>query len=384
MKSVRNLGSVAAVVVSTVSWACASEKKAPPNGPAAGSPMASEIDTVWVPASDPKIGVSGRFADAEPAGAIRFGYPGVTLRVCFQGSKVRVRARSSNGKSRMLTRLDGVDVSVTRLGARNSDLELWSGLADGQIHCLEWIHLTETWIGIVEVAGFEITGQVQAAKPVPERRILVIGDSVTCGEGVERTPDCKKSPQWWNSERSYGVLLGRRFNAESQLVCYGGRGLVRDWQGNDDGLNGVNLFQLAVPDLQTKPMWDHRRYAPDVVVVNLGTNDFNVEQPAFPEREHFVTRYVELVVQIRGAYPKAELFLTAGSMVEDASAPQRRPLSVFQDYIDETLRRLADSHVHGVKLSHQPGDECDPHPIAEQHAVMAKELGVAIAPVLGW
>lgn len=43
--------------------------------------------TAFVPASDPRVGVMGRF-DRPGPGRIRFGYPGVTLRVRFEGESL--------------------------------------------------------------------------------------------------------------------------------------------------------------------------------------------------------------------------------------------------------------------------------------------------------
>jgi hypothetical protein len=33
------------------------------------------------------------------------------------------------------------------------------------------------------------------------------------------------------SRASYGMLMAKQLNAQVQLVCYGGRGLVRTWDG---------------------------------------------------------------------------------------------------------------------------------------------------------
>ena len=80
---------------------------------------------------------------------------------------------------------------------------------------------------------------------------MFIGDSVTCGGGVDNNAQCKPDPEHPanNVYDSYGMLLGRRMDAQIQLVCYGGRGLERDYRGlgiSDGVLNAPQFLDLAV------------------------------------------------------------------------------------------------------------------------------------------
>ena len=116
------------------------------------------------------------------------------------------------------------------------------------------------------------------------------------------------------------MLLARALSAQAQLVCYGGRGLIRDWRGRRDVPNGPQIFDLAVADDRPRAVWDHASYLPDVVVVSLGTNDFNLALGPFPEREEFVTAYVAFVRAIRARYPAAAIILTEGARVATCRA----------------------------------------------------------------
>ena len=128
-----------------------------------------------------------------------------------------------------------------------------------------------------------------------------------------------------NGDLSYGMRLGRALSAQAQLVCYGGRGLIRDWRGRRDVPNAPQFFDLAVvdelPRLHPRATWDHAAYLPDVVVVSLGTNDFNLALGTFPEREEFVAAYVAFARAIRARYPRAAIILTEGAIVSDDDDP---------------------------------------------------------------
>jgi lysophospholipase L1-like esterase len=167
-------------------------------------------------------------------------------------------------------------------------------------------------------------------------------------------------------------------------VCYGGRGLVRDWQGRSDVLTGPQLFELAVPEETGAAPWDHASYTPDAVFVSLGTNDFNLAIGPLPEREVFVSACVRFVKKIRSRYPAAQVFLTEGAIVSDESDPTRPQKTVLREYLAETARRLADTRVHVLPSRHYPGDAQNSHPTREQHAAMARDFEPVIRRTLGW
>jgi hypothetical protein len=44
------------------------------------------------------------------------------------------------------------------------------------------------------------------------------------------------------------MRLARALDAQVHLVSYGGRGLLRDWQGKTDVLNAPQFFQLTIAE----------------------------------------------------------------------------------------------------------------------------------------
>ena len=253
--------------------------------------------TTFVAVSDPHVAVMGRVERPEP-GRIRFGYPGVTLRVRFEGESLAMRVSAETPNSHLAVFVDGGEARVVRLPQGPSDVVLAEGLGPGA-HTVDVVHRTETWMSVVNVTGFRLApgGRLLDPAPWPTRRMLFVGDSVTCGERIDRQPGETEPFASSNGYLSYGMRLARALDAQCHLVCYGGRGLVRDWQGRTDVLTGPQLFDLAVADETGGPPWDHAAYTPDVVFVSLGTNDFSLAIGPLPERETFVSAYVDLRAQ---------------------------------------------------------------------------------------
>lgn len=349
--------------------------------PSAKAQKASDL----IPANDPKIGVMGR-VDSATAGRLRVGYPGVTFRVRFQGPSLAMRANSTTGNSYIEVFVDGGEPRIVRLATGEAELILADNLVSGE-HTVEVVHRTETWVDVMTVLGFRLApgGRLLVANPWPRRRMLFIGDSVTCGEAVERPPGWKEQrPVSWNAYLSYGMVLARAFDAQVQLVCFGGRGLIRDWRGRSDVLNAPQFFGLAIPEEQSPRAWDFSAYVPDVIVVSLGTNDFSLGIGDFPPREEWVSAYVKFVRAIRGHYPEAHIFLTEGAIVSDIADPSRPQKTILNSYIAETASRLADPRVHVFESRHYPGDADDAHPTGPQHAAMARDIEPIIRAAAGW
>jgi lysophospholipase L1-like esterase len=334
--------------------------------------------------SDPNLAVMGRVDRPQPD-RLRMGFPGVTLRLRFEAAALSMRVACDTPESWMGVRLDGGEPRALHLQAGEHDVVLAQGLSVGA-HSVEVVHRAETWKGVVTLRGFLLApgGHTLPPDPWPRRKMLFIGDSVTCGEGAAAGRQCPKDSSWWDASSSYGMLLARTFDAQCHLVCYGGRGLIRDWRGKSDVLNAPQFFDLAIPEETAPPSWDHAAYVPDVVVVSLGTNDFNLAIGPLPEREAFVGAYVSFVRAVRARYPQAFVILTEGAIVSDEADPARPQRTVLREYLGETVRRLGDARVRAVESPHYTGDGCDAHPTHEQHAAMARDLEPLIREIVGW
>ncbi|MGV7209920.1 GDSL-type esterase/lipase family protein [Oxalobacteraceae bacterium A2-2] len=338
--------------------------------PAAGSPAAMPVA---VAAGDSRVAVMGR-TQILPDGALRFAYPGVSLFVNVEGTRLSMNAAGARGQNYVDVIVDGGAPRTFRIAAGMQAVPLLDGAAPGH-HSVEIVNRTETRFGAVTVAGFNTDGKLVAPPALPQRKLAVLGDSVTCGEAAERQPHGKKEASWWNARLSYGMLVAKALQAQVQLVCYGGRGLVRTWDNKTDALNLEDYYQLAVAEKASPVPWDQSRYHPDLILVAIGTNDF---APGVPERERYVGAYVRLLRQLRADHPQARIALTEGSILEGAQK------ETLRGYIAEAIRRAGDGRIYAVDSSRQPGEGGDDHPTLAQHAAMAAELAPQLRRLMGW
>ncbi|MES2825241.1 MAG: GDSL-type esterase/lipase family protein [Pseudomonadota bacterium] len=305
--------------------------------------------------------------------SLSFGYPGVSFFVNFEGKSLLLDASSSSNQSYLEVIVDG-ESTIIKLPQSRQTIPLVSNKKSAK-HRIEIIHRTETWQGVVTLKQFSTDGKFLKPARLPQRKILLLGDSVTSGEAIERIATDKKNSSWWNPRLSYGMLLAKELNAQVHLVSCGGRGLIRSWNNKTDEQNLPDFYQRSIADAAYPASWNHTQYDPDLIIIAIGTNDFS---QSIPDSETFIKAYVSFLTTITNNHKHAQVVLTEGAIVSG----ERKTTLIH--YIAEAIKRVNNSRIHRVAVSHYPGDETDGHPTKEQHAAMAKELTPQLQKILQW
>lgn len=320
------------------------------------------------------ITVMGRTQSLDD-GSLRFSYPGTSLFINAEAKSLRMLAQSNSGNGWIDVIVDDEKPVRFQLAKEPRIYELFRFKKIGK-HQVRITNRTETWQGVITLTAFNLDeGYLLPTSPLPTHKLLFLGDSVTCAEMIDRVPGEKANPSWSNARESYGMLTAAELNAQVQLVCYGGRGLVRSWNGKTDELNLPDFYPLTIPDQAAPIAWNKKAYQPDLIVSAIGTNDFST---GIPEREAYINAYVKLVNQLLSDYPSAQIALTEGAILNGDKK------AALIDYIRETMSRVNNARVHQVMSNHYPGDEQDAHPTKEQHAAMAADLAPQLKALMNW
>ena len=345
---------------------------------AVGLATAAAADsTLAMPANLTGITYEGRYA-TDASGAVRWGFPGVTAHLHFHGPSLKLRAGASAEGLGLDVSVDGAAPTLLELHRGDGDYPVFEGAAAAE-HVLVLTRRNESWQGICTIQGFDLGGGEWLAAPeLPARKLMFIGDSVTCGEMTTYAPG-QEMHRNSDARASYGMILARRFGAQCHLVSYGGRGIIRDWQGIRDTGNAPQFYELALPDEPTVK-WDPARYVPDAIGIQLGTNDFN---QGVPDQNEFVNAYVEFIRKVRRDAPNALVFVMDSPIVDDSAAKgPRRTMLHF--YLEQIVARVGSPKVILAPVSHYPGVPGNGHPTGPEHEAMAAELAPVLQRALGW
>lgn len=338
------------------------------------TPKKQEVVMITIPATNPQIATMGRI-HTNSDNSLLFGFPGVTVKAEVIGKSLTVDLQSSTGNSWIDVIVDEGAPTAVKITDQLQSIELFNFAEDAK-HTVEIIHRTENWQGQITLKQFTLNGEEFLAAPLlPKRKMLVLGDSVTCGEAIDRVTGEEKNSRWWNARESYGMLTAKSLNAQVNLVCWGGRGLVRSWNGKMDDANLTDFYEFSVGDNDPVMKWDHTQYQPDLIVSAIGTNDFS---QGIPERETYVTAYVKLINKLLTNHPQSHIALTEGAILNGDKK------AALIDYIREAISRVNDSRVHQVTSTYYPGDSSDAHPTKEHHAAMANDLTSQLKALMDW
>jgi lysophospholipase L1-like esterase len=369
------------------------------SAPACGAMTTVEDGFVDVPASDPGIRYVGRLDFTDPAAPI-MAFPAATIETRFEGDAIDMRlADTASGGTTTTAYYEVVVDSGTPVKlqtCRQQDVyPLARNLAAG-MHTVRISKRTEASVGKASFLGFRVrTGSALSLPDAPIRRLEVVGDSITCGYGDEvstSTPDNHKfTSSNENALLAYAAVTARALGADYVAVAVSGRGMVRNY-GGESGMTGPEYYELALPD-SPDASWDHTRYSPHVIVVNLGTNDFSIGlDTATTEldtmRADYRQTYGEFLTRLRELHPSATLIAAVGPMVSDSYPEGYYAWTNIRSDVKgvvDAATAAGDSNVFYLEFAPQssPYGE-DWHPTVATHQKMADLLTAFIREKKDW
>ena len=318
----------------------------------------------------------------------RFSYPGVSIKMRFKGSeKVSVLMADSlnlmQGQSNWFYLfLDGKLIRKFQTTAEMKEIPLVDNLSKTE-HCIEIIKLTESNIGVALFKGFIVDEQTKVLKSEYSSSLKMefIGNSITVGYGNEVSSDPPKSTFESVNENNYhawGAIVARAFSANYHCTAYSGIGLQYNFSG--DTMNVMpKVYDRIIPD-DVHSKWNHKRYIPHVVVINLGTNDFSAEANSVVKIDSvsFVNRYSSFLKVLRDYYPLASIVCVVGPMMSDSYPSGLFHWSKIQRYVKAAMidrKSKGDSNLYYFMHSPQNAPYGEHyHPSKETHQRMADEF----------
>lgn len=301
-------------------------------------------------------------------------WPSARFEAAFAGEAVLFKVGA--GDQILHLSIDGAPVG--RLVKPAPGLYRIEGLANGR-HLVRASVVNEMQAAPARFGGFFLDGGLALPLAAPRRQIEFIGDSHSVGYGdASEVRACPGDGVWMTTDNSiaFGPLTAQRFGAERQVNAISGRGIVRNYSG----MAGDTLPE-AWPKalLGAAPAYANDDWRPQVVVINLGTNDFST--PLKPGerwadrqalRDDYVATYVRFVGEIRARQPQAFVILLAPPSAEGEIAAQ-------VDRVAETLKAQGETRLAVIPVGEMELTACDWHPSARDQQGISDKLSAFLA-----
>lgn len=258
-------------------------------------------------------------------------------------------------------------------------------------HVIRVIKLSEAAMSTCGIKAIETDGEMVPTEP-KDKFIEFIGDSITCGYGVDdEDRDHHFATGTEDVTRAYAYKTAKLLDADYSMVSFSGYGIVSGYTAA-----GEKMGHQLVPDYyekfgfsygtymgEYKPQniaWEFSKRQPDLVVINLGTNDMSYVLDKEDRREEYITGYLNFLKTVRKHNPDARLLCVLGLMGE-ALCPA----------VEETVKRYqsvtGDKKISYMGFSDQlpeDGYVADWHPTEVTHRKAATKLTEEIKVTMKW
>ncbi len=240
-------------------------------------------------------------------------------------------------------------------------------------------------LGKITVTGTDV--QPTAEK---ELKIEFIGDSITCGYGVDdEVKENHFSTSTEDATKAWAYKAAQKLDADYSLVSYSGHGIVSGYSGD-----GNKVTSQLVPSIYEKfaksygnydgvfsvstVTWDFSKFQPDFVVINLGTNDASYCGADKEKAAEYADAYAEFLKVVREHNPDAHIICALGVMGDSLYSSVK---IAVEKYTSET----GDTKVSHLRLTPQNGSTgyaADWHPTEATHEIASDELVAEIERIM--
>ncbi len=343
--------------------------------------------------TDSHIRYTGRISFANPERPA-WNFPGVQIVAAFEGTSLKMIAKPQSGY--FMAQIDKADpFKVAFTGKSDSVVTIATALPEGR-HLVRLMYVIEGFEFYPEFWGFVLDKgrQLVEAPALSSRKIEFIGNSITCGYGNEGT-NAKEGFTYAteNHYYSYASIAARSLEAQHWVVARSGIGAYRNYAGPKTGNPESNMLaQYEYTGYAWKPelrqeatflneKWDFSRYQPDVVCINLGTNDLST--PNY-DLKLLKQNYQKLLKMVRQHNPQAKIVFLTGTMLG------KKESDIQQQILNEVTaeaKKAGDQEVYRFDMSPISGNEWygnDYHPNVYEDEKMAAELTAYLRSLMQW
>lgn len=329
------------------------------------------LSSTYIPANDSNISYFGRWDFSDQLNPTH-SWPGVYIKASFEGTSFGIRMADKYCYYNIF--IDDMPVIIFKGTSKSmTDYNIASGLKNEK-HTILITKRNETTGGKYGFGGLILD---DGKKLFPKdntlyKKIEFIGDSFTSAQGNEYDKEDKPEDDTkiTNNYEGYAAVTARYFNADYQISSRSGYGMAVDWTGNSGG-NIPDIFDRITIPLKN-PKWNFSKFQPDLVVINLGLNDYSgfggydKKGVSKENTELFVRKYNDFVENIKKVYPSAKILCVATN------------LDWTKNAIDEVIK-IQDKEdfkeIYSVFIPYFPkGYVYGGHPTVETHHKIAQEI----------
>ena len=296
------------------------------------------------------------------------------------------REETEHRKPRFAVYVDGKKILDARMSAEDATVTVFESEdpRDAEVRLVKLSEGTQSLMALREI----LTDGETEPLPPRELKMEFIGDSITCGYGVEgKSGEETFTTATENAEKGYACLTAAALGADAVLTCFSGHGIVSGYTDDPKKQNeaelvtpyyekeGHNDFTLPSGRKIQEIRRDFSAFQPDYIVLNLGTNDLSWCLGDAWRESLFQAGYIYFLKMVRKNNPEARILCILGVMGTGLNAR-------MQQAAEEYCRETGDSRIRLLMLEEQnaqrDGYGSDFHPNEITQRLLAGRVTEAI------
>ena len=339
-----------------------------------------------VPTTEEYVKLTGRTVSEN--GICWMIHSGSTLGFRFTGTKASVEiigdssvSGQKDSQARFAVYVNGERMLDRMVSKKEETVEIFSSETETEAEIMI-VKLSEGTNSVFGIREISVSG-TKDPEPLPEKKLKIefIGDSITCGYGVDdENRDHHFSTETEDATKTYAWKTAMALDADCSFVSYSGHGIISGYTGNGVKVPGQTVpavyeklgknYGSAASVIDLNQAWDFSLFQPDIVVINLGTNDDTYTLQDKERKEEFIAAYVGFLKMVRKNNPDALIVATLGIMGD-------RLYSGVKEAVSRYKQETNDGNVRPLHFSPQTGSTgyaADWHPTEATHEQAAAFL----------
>ena len=235
------------------------------------------------------------------------------------------RPETETMRPRFEVLVDGKKKLDARMKARDASVTVFEGdeKRDAEVRLIKLSEGTQSLMALREILT---DGKIEALLD-KKLKMEFIGDSITCGYGVEGKSENETfTTATENVTKGYAWLTAEALDADAVMTCFSGHGIISGYTGDPAARNtaelvppyyekeGRNGFRLPNGKRAEEIPRDFSAFRPDYIVLNLGTNDLSWCGTDESRGRLFAKEYAAFLKTVRKNNPKARILCALGVM----------------------------------------------------------------------
>jgi len=250
-------------------------------------------------------------------------------------------------------------------------------------HVVRIIKLSEPRMSGVGLGEITIMAE-DMPKPTPKKNKLIeiVGDSITCGYGIDNDNEFQHfSTGTENVSKAYSYLTAQALDVDYSFISYSGHGFISGYTANPEIPTLTELIQpyyeifaYSYNKFRGKAPSDYKwdfSVEPDIILINIGTNDESFINQNEEKRQKFEDAYVAFLEQVHRCNPNATIVSAYGVMTDYLYPTEVMAVERFKK--SSGFDKVYNHHfpVHDVQRN---GFAADFHPSKQSHKEAAETL----------